>query len=550
MYCTECGAQYNQGERFCAACGATMEAPAPEPPAADETNGEYGEADRAAYGEGAYGVRKGRRSLAKLLIGLGGAAVLVLLAVILTNVIRGGGRFGTYSDDALLFVHMDDGALQVLSDGQAVATLDGIGSISYSMDRSVLTVIDEDNTLYTLTKSGASRVADDVKAAAISQDGSHVAFLSDYDKDTYTGTLYLHTVGGESEKIADDVIVEPVVLSPNGQSVAYETLIDDQEMDGYIYTKGGELEKLGRNCMVLALADKSRYIYYLKVDFDAGSCSFYVDKGGEQVKLASDIYDLGGCFNRDLSEVLYRHDDKIYISRAGGDKERVAGDAYGCYLAIPRNGARYSSYNEFSVFAVYDVDTLAGSVFSNGDSFYYLGKDLESEKIIADGYGATVSEDGKSLLYYSSNRIYRIEDLTRDATKEAIASGIGSYYLVSASSDLSVLAYVDKDEAIYYKKGDNDPVRIGYDGESLLLTESGKVLYYISDGILYVSKNGAKGSSVSGGQNVVSILQSGDSVYYTCDSESYADCYDLYYAALGDTAFTLVAKGVQYAYTY
>lgn len=553
MFCGNCGTKLEDNERFCPNCGAAADT---APSASVNTGGETGqwaEAEASTIGVAAgVAAPQAAKPNKKLITGAGIVVAVIVIAVIIASAFGGGSPFGFISDGSILFQYSEaTEETACIAGGKIVASFDGYASsTAYSLDRSAAAVLSSDETLYAVTGKGMAKVSDDVYDFVISNDGTGIAYITDYDYYESSGALYLYNVkSASSEKIASAALYP--AISPDGKTVAYIGDIDgDDSFKGYVSVNGKTPELIKSNVLPMAVADGGKYLYYCKMEslfYYAGSGDLYVKKGGNETKLASGYYLYStACFNKDYSQILYSSDDKTYISVNGGEKTKLFNEG-SFSLVYPANASVKYSFSG-SVAHVYDIDGFAQKTVVASNGIYYIDKGYEASRVTSSYYYYFISDDGNTLLYTKSGKLYKVDDLKKSTDGKAITGG-DEIYSFTADSSCAKIYYLNYDDELYYQKGSSAAKKIADDVESFTLGGDGSTLYFVSDEILYMSKNGGTKASVSGNHDVVRVTRFGTGIAYYAESDNYSGCYDLYYAKSGGS-FDLVLEGVTSIYGY
>lgn len=508
MNCLKCGAELPDDSKFCAVCGTPVSA-APVNPAADQPFVTAQPASESSQTAPEAKSEK-KKSIKKLLL----TAVLALLAVAVLGTAvffaykalssLTGQHSGFEKQSTLLLVSGQD-EVQILGDNASPIKIDGeIGTYSYSMDGKslALTVDADDEGLSSLKYCDGTKsydVADDVYTFFISPACSRIAYLTDFDFDTYTGTLFIYdTASKKSEEITDDA-ASGGSFSPDGKSYSYISDIETDdygtmtEFTGYVSIDGGKPEKLDTNMCAAAISDGGRYIYYVEADPDTQEDTLYVRSGKTDTKLGSlDSYS-AVYLNRDCTEVLFGKGGSTYISVKGADKEKVSG--MDMATMVSPDSIQYSySYVSNTYALTLGVKSFAGQLYAfteddSGTTLSYVGKDYETTDIdeLDDSYymyDMFLSRDGKALYYLndSGKILYYKNYRDFDTDPEKFDAG-SDVYGFTVMPDQSAVYFVDDEETLWVKRGNADPEEVAdsVDYGTIYAAPDGKGLYFLSD---------------------------------------------------------------------
>ncbi|MDR3120642.1 MAG: hypothetical protein LBU58_04830, partial [Clostridiales bacterium] len=264
------------------------------------------------------------------------AVAVVIAAAVVWNIVKPA-KYG--QEKAMLSIQQADDTVVVTINGKQTAEIEGYqrsasGNFGRSLDntKAIILVEEErnsgDSEGYALYTQDGKMIADGVVSAQISLSGEGVAFVQDADFRARVGELCLYT-GGKTTSITVDYNLDGnLILSPNGKTVAY-TIMDDDDVVACYYD--GKTHELGDNLTPVAVADGAKYVYYYN-----RNNSYYVQPGANSDKkemLGKNVISMH--FNRSLSQVVYSapvenaqgaaNQEKTYISRNGGAKSDLRG---------------------------------------------------------------------------------------------------------------------------------------------------------------------------------------------------------------------------------
>jgi len=455
---------------------------------------------------------------------IGGAIVLAIIAIILLVSLLRGSSGVTSSDHIAIFTDRD----QVIISGNnnRQFTIDGeFWDMQRSLDGSRAAIlVDYDRnhggTLWYVTTSRATLVADDVVEFQLSDTGRGIAFLTDLDRNDAGQLVLFDTSNSRSTNITDEVIY--FTISPDGRTVAYAVYLGSNEFRGYVRS-GRSSDRIGDNVMPIAVSNGGRHLYYLRVtshgwNFDA---SLHVRSGRTQNRLLPEVpWDMNIMLNSDYSEILFTDGDRTFISRNGSDRTVVSRSIIEEILMPTHGQVRFTED-----VAVYGVRTFANTVAVTRYSVESINRRFETHNVTRNlGWGLPfVSEDGRTLHFLDNrDRLMRVDPTRENAEAVEVARNVRSF---AATADGSRVFFVNEDDNLYHIRGNRNPSRIAV-AVSPSLIVSGNRVFYLTDmhhtrgGDLNVSNNGGRGSRVA--QDVLRVWSTPTNVFYTnIDGETF-----------------------------
>lgn len=557
MNCQVCGREYSPGEFFCQQCGASLRDQAVPPP--QESSNVPPQEPGAPP----------KKSFPKWIIAVAVCAALLVVAGIAAAVLlsspKGNSGAVTYASDATTFVRSAKGdeLLAISAGGDVIEVKTGGYPSAYSLDYASAVLVTEKGVLYLFSGGKQVEIARKVEVAAISNDGSTVAYITSLRNDR--GELNLYDVGkGTSVIVADNAYADssyPIVLSPDGKTVAFVGEYEDDAFDGYLSVNGGAPEMLGEYVLPVAVANNADILYYIQLDSGAfDEQEFYiktVEKG--KVKLSS-APPSSLLLNRDRSEALFTDNDRVYFVGKDTEKTKLFSMTYP-NIALPYDVATAYNYSfalsSYMSITTYGVDSLKDKVISGYGSVYYLDSGLQSTRISSRSanYNQLISSNFKSLIYLEDRgNLKYVKDLSKPGESATVGTDLGteSYSLdFSASSDLSNIYYKDEDGALYYTKPGGEAKKLADNVESVIVNQETGIAYFIADyserkerGTLYSSQNGGEPKAVAGGETVATCSYYSGSVWCYVYNSSTRE-YDFYKIDSGGK-LKLLAENVQY----
>ena len=528
MNCPKCGAQIEDGAKFCTSCGQKVDdtpvaapvaeaAPTAAPEAAPEavaapaekkdTVGELVIKAKALWAAVVEKVKPAlRKADDKMAEVLGDkrsyayAGVLVLLGLILTvSVIAaiipdGNGYLTTnefqmdYNSDDEVYLFTEGKAIKVKTDSE------GVSDFESSIDGEVI-VFEYDDTLYQLKGKKAKAFAEEADSFTLSLYGDSVVYTV---IDGIEKTYYYAKVGGKSVEIFSNeidltggAILSSYIISPDGKSVAY-TVTEGLETDLY-YFNGKKSEKVaGCDGKVVGMSSGGKYIYAVVIDEDLSTDLYVYNKNGKREKIDS----CSGRFalNLDGTEIMFFDGGKSYISVKGKEAQKVAGDEVS--LILPRYTTTYSAG---SGTVIYPIDSLYGHVYSSGSTAYFVAKKESKNVKLVKADSSLKLDDSAEFLYYMDDETLMCLEISKgenakDKAKE-IAEDVESYVV---TSDRKYVYYVSDSElfVVNGKKGGKSKTIESDDVARQLVLSNDDYLYYYCEDALCATKGKSKGKVI------------------------------------------------------
>ena len=572
MVCEFCGHKNEPGAKFCANCGShiaanqTLYQPSYQPP--DQTQyqppvqytpapgseppnyqpSSYQQPNYRPPGQQPPDYRpsdassKTKTLPIKKLLMIGIPVIVIIIAAII--IIPRLGAPGSSGAKNNISFFTDKGVIIVSGDNNPKFTIDGeMYSSQKSMDGSKAAVLTDYHTntggeLWYVTTSACYQIAEDVVAYRISDTGNGIVYLTNYDSRNSVATLFLYdTSSRNAARITEDAFyygsadMMGICVSPNGKSVAYISDYSERnnEFTGYVKIDGKAPEKIGKETFAVAVSDGGRNLYYVMRSDDGNSGSLHVRSGRNDNRLTSDV-SLGQTFllNKDYSEVLYTVDDKTYVSRGGGEKQRVSGAAI--YRLVLPWGTQIGTSADKMGITVYGIRSFSDFVAYTGDGLVYVNNRLESSKISSSSNNANravVSSDGKTLLFINNNGHLSSVDPTKvGAERRELARNVEAFV---ASGDAKSIYFINDDDELWYIKGAASPVKISDDvspsQSHLVLSNNSNRAFFLVDygnkgGELFYSNNGGRRAKIPGADEIISLWNTPANIFYTnSDSE-------------------------------
>ncbi|MDO4800252.1 MAG: hypothetical protein Q4A52_07040 [Bacillota bacterium] len=428
-------------------------------------------------------------------------------------------------------IHYDtvDGELFVAFGEQVVEIGESSGyDVSENMygDKAAVTVRDGgDRILYYVAANMKEKVKvhDSVNGAAISQTGSKIYFM--VQDDDQTNELHVYdTASKKTNKITSQMQasyrlpgIESVAISPDGNTIAYCSEIDGEDITYKVLVNNKEFETI-KNGIVIGVSDNANYIYYVKQR--NSDYTLYVKPGKkDEIKLLNDIGKIS--FNVDLSEVLVSNNKGTYLSRRGQEKQKINSGTDHSLLLNYDTVHRYLS--EFT--RIVGVPTFSNRIIRTGENIWKIDPKGEGSKKINSRARLAFLNKNSDLLFVLQNddlNVYFPNNLQKE--KVQYAEDVLTFNL---SDDGKMIAYVNSDYELMVKKGPNDKgkriaddieLRNGY-GEMLFAPNG--TLFFVSEDELYMSRNGGEKQRIKEISDVLSIYRNGKFIYVMTEDDTY-----------------------------
>ena len=487
MVCRYCGAQVDEGDLFCAGCGAPLEEAAAESavsplfsPGGSEPHG--GQPPRPARGK--------RVPNRRLLLFSSLGALVLLAAVAAVLLLRRPG--GTVTDvtrlepDCLYLIN--SGAnyekIAVYSGTALVARADASYSFDLSMDRKVFSYVDTDGTLWRVTAGATAALASGVERVILSDDGGGAAFQ------TTEGTVcHLADPSGTPVLLSGDCSLEQVVLSPSGSAAAFTAGISSSAAPPELMLSlpGRDPVKVCSQGVPIALSDDGLLYYYQMSSVYDNRGDLYAYRDGVSTLLAERVLtELSLSASRDHRELIFTSLGKCYLARDGAELILLS-EAVQFFPGTP-NGAASRLLSLSNHLTVFPADSFAGSVFYSQDGLYYLDGDYFCTKLTDPVYSYAISADRSQMLCQTIEGDFLLLPDLRGGEPPRLLLRLRGYYACDAAPDLSIVYYQESFDG-------GGPIRsLDLSGNTALVTERAEasllsgytgVFYFLTDGRLH-----------------------------------------------------------------
>jgi len=470
-------------------------------------------------------------------------------------------QFDSYPKMASLFVVQEEEG--VLIYGESAQPIEIDGALAYSLmseDGSKACIATKNNSensnvdIWYCDGKSAVKVEDGISNIWISPAGNRIAYTVKQGNTEEYDLFIFDCTSGESSNLCSES-GSVFKFSPDGKSYAYTA---DQRLDnygGYSYIlyesiNGQSAQDIGKNLEPFGLSNDGIYLYYLDHGKDYTDNDLYVQKDGEDNKLASNVSEVG-CLNRDCSQVLYYKNGATYITVNGEDGEKISSTEI--RICLPEN-TQYSNW-------IRNVASLTDQLYyANSESGYFLTyldseyKDTEIEDF-SDYPVYSLSSDGKSLALATDNGRIKYYKNYRDLEQDPIEFRTDEEVLdIIISLDKSVIYFEDIENTLWSVRGEADPEDIADDVNGYLhLSADGKGIFCVADweeassygdcdfgGTLYFTSNtkGSKPVDVAEGVYYFDVSKYGVTYMTVTDFDDDQNCYlaDIYYSKNGMNA--------------
>ncbi len=443
------------------------------------------------------------------------ALVAIFLCIFIPVALSSGEEeYIALSDKAVMDIYSgEEGFFAYFADGKKLVLDDVLFSnASASQDKKVYCYTNEDGEVVAIRNGKILNTGiEDAKGVKVSVNGETLIYFTDceYQNGVEVGTLHLYYIKKDKDvTVAEEVLVNSAVLSPNGETVAYVGDYDAvDDFKGYYSVKGKKEVEVGKEKRVFAIADKGAYVYYMDDD------RLYVQKKKKEAeKLASDLYGTSVLMNADCTEMLFVNDYKTYVTVKGGEKQKVAGEEFESIL-LNNDALIANDFIRFirgSVSVTYTgVENLKEHLYyTDDDAIVYLMDNYETERIASNAGEYVIADDCESLVYVDGFSVVKVTDFAKGGVKTVLNTDEEARY-VYTDGDLKNVYFLNYDKELYYIKG-KKVKKIADDVTSATMSADGKYCYYVVENEeFYCSKKGGKGKELFGD----------DDAKITCESD-------------------------------
>lgn len=435
---------------------------------------------------------------------VGVIAAVFLLILLFRAMFSGGKDYIVSGKDAVIAIdETEDLVLAVMENGKALDTgMERAAYATYSQDRTVACFVNEDDALIVIKKGKVVKTGiEDAKKFQISAYGDTIVYFTDVSGDFGTLNLY-YTKNGKKKEIAEEVLIDSAVLSPDGETVAFVSDYEARDkFKGYYSIDGKKPVEVGKEKRVFAIADKADYLYYVDDD------RIYAKKKKKDAeKLASDISYVDVLVNEDCTEILFLNDGKTYFSVKAGEKKKVSNDEFSGGIVLPAeamqvtNTQRMARGNVKVTFT--GVETFEEQVFASGTRLIYLDKKQEGNTIASSVMQCIIAENREELVYVDIlGEVIRVEDFDKGGKETPVGDEDAEAEYLYADGSLKYVYYINDDEELYCIKGKKGK-KIADDVTAAAISPDGKMCYYVvEEEDLFYSKKAGKGKKIAASED-------------------------------------------------
>jgi hypothetical protein len=348
-------------------------------------------------------------------------------------------------------------------------------------------------TLYYKTENEEIRI-ENVRlwGGAISEDGNHFAYVV-MNKDTSENTVMFYN-NGETETIYSSENYTFAEISPNGKTVSWTVLINNNT-DSETYVKIGEnFEKIGMNLEEIYISDNAEFIYYKEEE----SGNYYVQKGFDRenrqyICRQKDNDFIKLCYNFDCTQAYYQDD--------------LGNGEYRTYLIIngekPRLISNYYAYvdleaNHGYIDPVKDLTKAVWTEVHREEEYnvlFGLNSDYSTFQIAENADSFIPANSGNICYFISHEKLYKVDSTNPDSEPILIADNAQSFCSSPDYKNLYIinLPYADSFNQI---EGAAGLYSVNPTGGKTLISETfdyatadNENLYYFDGSILYKWKD-------------------------------------------------------------
>lgn len=514
--------------------------------------------------------KKEKKSSKTVIIAVAIVAAIALVAVVVVMAMSGIFSPKSSIPKPYLLVEGEEESLVFYGSEEPTKIKGAVENYRYSNDGKIMAMrvdVDEENLgdLILCTGKDMIEVADEVYGFTLSDNGQKLAYYTDYSSKKNTATLNIYDLSSrKSSEVAEGILAEAgVVFSPDGKSIGYigDLKMKDSELDsfmGFVSKNGEKPIEVGKNRVVIAVADNAAYIYSAETDKESTDSEgdLYVKKGDKEEKLGKASMNAPIYLNQNCSEIIFTRSGSTYISIDGADKEKISGDVLDSIVFPQNTNFSYSFFDAFVV--VVSVPSLKDQVIildDDGDiSVNYLNSKLEVEEIDSlEGeaylHRISVSADGKSLVFIDDSGSAQLYKNFRNLNDKPVEMDPGKDLIsILPSKDFSKFYLLDEENALYLQTngGESSDVFEDVDEGSMVFSPDEGRLYftadsktddetYLSTGNFYVvdCKAGAKPEEIADEVTYFDVSDYGILYYVYEKTDDYVNYFDAYFSKDG-----------------
>ena len=425
----------------------------------------------------------------RILYGCGIVLIILIIAAVITFMNIDRDRFLLYRQNVEVIPHQ--GKLYIAVNDTVLDNVihaEKCQKFCTSIDGSIAAFLTETKELYIVQELQLKKIADDVLHFEISSSGMGVAFAQKYAQQ-YALTLY--DLKEDTRKEITALLTSlDFSLSPDGQSLAYYTKANDQEVLMY-HGKSGEHIISKKQTDLVGLSNDGKQIYAICPKTAEKSALYTFNQRGKSTELG-DITSMSCKFNDSHQQIMFYNNGKTMISINGRSAE-IASD-HPLYLVTAPNSRSSSDGNSITL----PVSSLFDHVYTCSDgestSAWLIRQNSEKSKKLISRVSACTLDANFEYLYYIHNMqqlcVMNISD--SNPRSHVLAENVNTYVVRSDRSKV----YYTQDGSLYCTNGKKTgkPRLIAKDTASYnLVMSQSDVLYYLSENNLFACKNGRKG---------------------------------------------------------
>jgi hypothetical protein len=256
----------------------------------------------------------------------------------------------------------------------------------------------------------AVKIAEDVRAFELSDDGTGVAYRMSSETPENGSELYVYNTETKKSVLISDIASDAFVCSPDGDTIAYQEYINPGKSTvrcGYYQVIGKEPVEVKQGATPVALSDNGDNIYYF-------SGSVFTCQSGDYTRVLCSYSDYEDeiIFNRDHTQVLFTHNSDLYFSKNGGTPIIFP---WGLPLILEREGYevkyRYSNYYRSAVLKENQIRTytinkknLCNLLLQGDENLFYFDENMQKHTLEQENgrYGHYVG-DCLGILYLAED---------------------------------------------------------------------------------------------------------------------------------------------------
>lgn len=577
MKCKVCGRECKEGMKFCSGCGTPIEPQAaetkPEPTAevqedkqvvlVKETASEAApEATVTGQSEtqNVDAAPSEKKPIDKRILAAAGVAAVLLLGVFVAISGKKPAGSGEKSyNNIIKYYSPKEDETYLMVDGKVLeeSIMGEASELLRTMDNTGGIFADEDNTLYFLGEDQVTRIADDVAAYSMSVNGDFVVYVDEENE------LYLYDVKKKDKELIAEELVEErnlswkddtydraLILSPDGKTVAYNTIDDSDDVRLQIYYKG-KTEAAGKQLSPLSITNDGICMAVHEED----DTLYKVTPDGEKERVAKNVDCYLYTLNNQHTEIVYYTDkENTYFYQIGQEPIKLSGKKVYDFLTEENQNEIYRQGRYCGLYTS-NVDSLVGSVFrDDSDKFFVFTKDLEVERLVTGKEIINYRKVKDKIYYLDRDKIYSVGTVP-GSKAEKLAEDVKQMVV---TRDGKTIYYVDTDDTLWAKT--DQETEIMEDVYSMMLDKN-NTLYFIAgdidkegdlkknSGTLYQYISGKEPKVIAEGIDRAGMVNGDKIMYYEFGKEGpNMPLRDVYVETNKKGSFDAVLENVEVSY--